>query len=87
MIGFFQFALSGFWTFLGVLILTSVIVKSAVILILGVVSLARGIPVKIYRSEQTRDDVLGIVKKAMDDGDLDASLSRVNHRNKMRRGA
>lgn len=84
MTAFFELATSGFWTFLGVLILVSVIGRYVVALVLGIVSLARGIPVRYGSSAPSSDEIVRTVRGAMDDGKFDASVFRAVHRNRMR---
>lgn len=76
---FFEFALSGFWTFCGVVILLGTIGKLAVYLIVGSLGALRGIPVQLGSSSD--DDIVGTVRKALDRGDLDASVARAVLRN------
>lgn len=79
---FFEFVLSGFWTFCGVVILLGTIGKLAVYLIVGSLGALRGNSVQLGSSSD--DEIVGAVKAALERGDLDASVERAELRNNRR---
>lgn len=82
---FFEFALSGFWTFWGVVILIFVVGRLVLFTVVGLVSAARGIPVRFSsEGKSTPEEIIKAVRDAMEEGKLDAALARSNMRNRQR---
>lgn len=87
-------ATSGLWPFIGSLILITSVGRLIVMLAIGVVASLRGSPVNYsavsttqsVTSETRPEDIVRIVRNAMDAGQLDAPVSRIITRNEKRRG-
>lgn len=87
MTAFFEFALSGFWTFLGVVFLAGLMGRLAIYLVIGVIAAARGHSVRLGGGTMpTSGKIIKAVRNALDDGKLDAPIARAMRRNADRRG-
>lgn len=88
MTSFLDVALYSFWTFLGTVIILSLLVKGVVALVVGLTAALRRSPVHIGDiNHPAGDDTVEVVRKAMLDGELDAAVARVNARNRQRGAA
>ncbi len=84
MIALLEIARSGFWSFLGTIIILSLVVRYAVMFVVGTVAAWRG--GAVHFGAKTDGVDLSEFKKAMADGKLDAEIARANQRNAARAG-